>query len=121
MLWQEHDGFVKELKKICGKYPQVKDGIARVKKLLAVQFDPTKPDAVIAPGKIHRVRGDITWEVWKVEVLLPKSGLRPNQWPRMWFAVSGETITLLAVVTHMDNYDNNDIDRLALARLSDIL
>jgi hypothetical protein len=121
MLWQEHDSFVKELKKICGKYPQVSDGVARVKRLLSVQFDPLRPEEIIAPGKIHRVRGDTTWELWKVEVLVPKSGLKPNQWPRMWFAVSGETITFLAIVTHMTNYDNNDIDKLAIKRLSDIL
>jgi hypothetical protein len=121
MLWQQHNSFAKELKKICGKYPQAQDGVARIKKLLAAQFDPLQPQDVIAPGKIHRVRGDATWELWKVEVLLPKSGLRPNQWPRMWFVVSGESITLLAIVTHMDNYDNNEIDRLALGRLSDIM
>jgi hypothetical protein len=121
MLWQQHDGFVKELKKICGKYPQVDDGVAKVKKLLAVQFDPLQPKEVIAPGKIHRVHGNNIWELWKVEVLLPKSGLKPSQWPRMWFCVSGETITLLAIATHIDNYDNNEMDRKAISCLSDIL
>ena len=121
MLWQEHDSFAKELKKICGKYPQVKDGVARVKKLLAVQFNPLRPEEVIAPGKIHRVHSNNIWELWKVEVLVPKSGLKSNQWPRMWFSVSGETITLLAIATHMNNYDNNEVDRLAVKRLSDII
>lgn len=121
MLWQEHDSFVKELKKICSKYPQASDGIAKVKKLLSVQFHPLRPEVVIAPGKIHRVHADTTWELWKVDVLMPKSGLRTSQWPRMWFSVSGETITLLAIVTHMSNYDNNEIDRLAMKRLSDIM
>ncbi len=121
MLWQQHDEFVAELKKICKKYPQVDDGVERIKRLLAAQFDPQSPEAVIAPGKIHRVRADTTWMLWKVEVLVPKSGLRPNQWPRMWFGVSGETITLLAIATHMQNYDNNAIDIQALKRLTDIL
>lgn len=121
MLWQEHNSFSKELKKICGKYPQVYEGVAKVKKLLSVQFDPLQPSEIIAPGKIHRVRADTIWELWKVEVLVPNSGLRPNQWPRMWFSVSGETITLLAIATHISNYDNNDIDRLATERLSEII
>ena len=121
MLWQEHDSFAKELKKICGKHPQVEDGVARVKKLLAVQFNPLRPEEVIAPGKIHRVHGNNIWELWKVEVLVPKSGLKPNQWPRMWFSVSGETITFLAIATHIRNYDNNEVDRLAIKRLSDII
>lgn len=121
MLWQEHNSFAKELKRICGKYPQVKDGIAMVKKLLSVQFNPLQPEEVIAPGKIHRVHGNNIWELWKVEVLVPKSGLRPNQWPRMWFSVSGETITFLVIAIHTSNYDNNEMDRLAIKRLSDIL
>jgi hypothetical protein len=120
MLWQQHDEFISELKKICKKYRQVDDGVGRIKKLLAVQFHPQSPQEIIAPGKIHRVRADTTWEIWKVEVLVPKSGLKPNQWPRMWFGVSGETITLLAIVTHMQNYDNNTIDALALKRMTDV-
>lgn len=121
MLWQAHGSFVKELKKICGKYPQVEAGVSSIKKLLAFQFDPLKPEEVIAPGKIHRVRSNMTWELWKVEVLVPKSGLKPNQWPRMWFVVSGETITLLTIVMHVNNYDNNEVDRIAASRLSDVM
>jgi hypothetical protein len=120
MLWQQHDNFTVELKKICKKYPQVDDGIDRVKRLLTTQFDPQSPEEVIAPGKIHRVRSDTIWTLWKVEVVVPKSGLKPSQWPRMWFAVSGGAITLLCIATHMENYDNNTIDRLALKRITDI-
>lgn len=120
MLWQEHNSFSKELKKICGKYPQTLDGIKKVKKLLSVQFNPLQPTEIIAPGKIHHVSGNATWDLWKVEVLVPNSGLRPSQWPRMWFSVSGETITLLAIVTHINNYETNDIDRLAICRLSEV-
>ena len=120
MLWQQHDDFTVELKKICKKYSQVDDGIERVKRLLSTQFDPQNPAEVIAPGKIHRVSSDTVWTLWKVEVVVPKSGLKPNQWPRMWFVVSGEVITLLCIATHMENYDNNTMDRLALKRITDV-
>jgi hypothetical protein len=120
MLWQQHDEFIVELKKVCKKYPQVDDGIERIKLLLAKQFNSQLPEEVIAPGKIHRVRADTIWTIWKVEVLVPKSGLKPKQWPRMWFGVSGEAITLLVIATHMQNYDNNAMDALALRRMTDI-
>lgn len=121
MLWQYHPDFNSEFAKVCKKYPQISQGVDSIKLLLARQFDPMSPSIVIAPGKIHRVRADATWELWKVEVVVPKSGLRPNQWPRMWFSVSGDTITLLAIATHMQNYDNNTVDALALKRLADVL
>lgn len=121
MLWQRHDEYIRELKKICKKYPQADDGIERIQRLLAMQFDPKSPEVVIAPGKIHRIHADVNWELWKVEVLVPKSALKPNQWPRLWFGVSGETITFLCIASHIQNYDTNEKDRHALSRMSDIL
>jgi hypothetical protein len=59
------------------------------------------------------------WTLWKVELVLPKSGLRPNQFPRMWFAVKGAEIALLVIASHMDNYRDNDMDELALSRVND--
>lgn len=119
MNFLEHDQFSKEIKKLAGKYRQVNDGLAAVKLLLERQFDPSNPEEIIAPGKIHRVYQDATWSLWKVEVILPHSGLKPNQWPRMWFAVSGDKIVFLCIATHMQNYGNNSVDDIAVDRASD--
>ena len=120
MYWQSHDSFDTELKKLGKKYRQLDDGLKKVKRLLERQFDPNNPQSIIGPGKLHRVTADRTWELWKVEVALIGSGLRPNQWPRMWFAVSGDTFTLLTVAVHQDNYDDGAQDRLAINRYTDI-
>ena len=120
MLWQTHDSFDKELKKFAKSHPEIKKGLDSSKKLLATQFHPTDPRAVIGPSKIHRVTSNQTWGIWKLEVVLIKSGLRPNQWPRMWFAVSGDTITFLLLNSHTTNYDNNECDRNAIERYTEI-
>lgn len=120
MYWQSHDGFDKEYKKLLKKYRQLDDGLKKVKKLLERQFDPVERQSIIGPGKIHRVTANQTWELWKVEVALIGSGLKPSQWPRMWFAVSGDTFTLLTISVHQDNYDDSAQDRLALERYTDI-
>ncbi|MES2971953.1 MAG: hypothetical protein V4702_06560 [Patescibacteria group bacterium] len=123
MQFHEHDNYQKELRAVGKKQKQletsINDGLVKVKKLLALQFDPTDPQISIPPGKLHRVSGFETWELWKVEVVLLKTTLRPNQWPRMWFAVSGDKVVMLCLALHSQNYDNNEIDRIAIDRASD--
>lgn len=118
MLWLEHDAFSREFKKFSKKFSGAQKGQDALKKLLAIQFDPANPKEIIPPGKIHRVHQNAIWELWKVEAIV--AGLRPNQWPRIWLVVSGESVTFLVIGTHVDNYDNNEMDQLALKRISEL-
>ncbi len=118
MFWQTHDSFDADVKKLGKKYPQISLSIEKTKRLLSVQFSPTSPQAIIGPGKIHRVTANQTWEMWKVEVVVEH--LRPSQWPRFWFVVSGDTITFLVANTHVNNHDDNECNRLAMSRYSEI-
>lgn len=118
MNWQQHNAFQTEFKKLSRKQRDLEKSFSALKKLLAVQF-ATQPSQVIAPGKIHRIYSDDTgWELWKVEMFI--KDLRPNQWPRVWFSVSGATITFLAIASHTSNYNNNTMDQLALSRHDDV-
>lgn len=117
MQWLKHEGFDGDFKKLSKKYPAAHDGLHKVKKLLSVQFDPIDPKEIIASGKIHRRHQNAIWEMWKVEMIVV--GLRPNQWPRAWFVVSGDTVIFLTIATHMQNYDDNSMDKIALRRVSD--
>ncbi|PIZ61915.1 hypothetical protein COY17_03395 [Candidatus Saccharibacteria bacterium CG_4_10_14_0_2_um_filter_52_9] len=123
MQFHEHDSYQKELSSVCKKQKQltvaITDGLAKVKKLLKIHFDPLDPQVAIPPGKLHRVSGFEIWELWKVEVVLTGTALRPNQWPRMWFAVSGDQIVLLCIYSHAQDYDNNSVDATAIDRASD--
>ena len=58
--------------------------------------------------------------MWKIELVIPKSGLRPNQYPRMWFAVKGFNIVFLCIATHIDNYNDKEMNKIALSRVTDI-
>lgn len=118
MLWQWHDAFDKDIKKLLKEYRDFSNSLVKAQRLLGVQFHPTNPQSIIGPGKLHRVTQNQTWAIWKLEVAV--KGLRPNQWPRVWFAVSGDTVTFLVAQTHMNNYDNNECDRLAAERFSEI-
>lgn len=91
------------------------------KKLCDRQFHPENPQQCIAPAKLHRVTQNALWTIWKTEIVLVKSGLRPNQFPRLWFAVQGAKIVFLCVNTHTENYDDGAMDGLAVERVTEIL
>ena len=114
-----HTAFDKEAAKLKRRFVNIEEGINAFKRLCEKQFHPLSPQQVLSPGKIHRVSQTAVWTLWKVELVLPKSGLRPNQFPRMWFAVKGAEIALLVIASHMDNYRDNDMDDLALSRVND--
>lgn len=115
-----HKNLNKEIAAIERRFRTIRDGFSSFEKLCEVQFHPMNPRQVIAPAKLHRITQNDIWTLWKIELVVPNSGLRPNQWPRMWFAVKGAIIAFLCVSSHIDNYDDVEMDQLALSRVSDI-
>lgn len=97
----------------------IRESLTGFQKLCEVHFHPTNPQSRINPGKLHRVTQNDVWTMWKTELVIIKSGLRPSQYPRVWFAVSGETLYFLCLSDHVDNYNDGDMDRLALSRITD--
>lgn len=110
----------KEIVALTRRFRGLKEGLKSFQRLCEVQFHPTNPQGVIAPAKLHRITQNDIWSLWKIELVVPKSGLRPNQFPRLWFCVQGSKIGLLCIATHIDNYKDNDINNIALERLTDI-
>ena len=115
-----HPKFEKEIVALERRFKHTKEGLESFERLCEVQFHPTNPRRIIAPAKLHRISQNDIWSLWKIEVAIPKSNLRPNQFPRMWFGVQGAKIGFLCISTHMDNYNNKKMERLAMDRLTDI-
>jgi len=114
-----HDNIQKEIFKLERKFPAVRQGFSAFERLCEIQFHPTAPRQIITPAKLHRLAQNSIWSLWKAELVIPKSGLRPNQWPRLWFAVKGSIIVFLCIASHTDNYDDEEIKNTALSRTSD--
>ncbi|MEK7541298.1 MAG: hypothetical protein AAB533_00400 [Patescibacteria group bacterium] len=115
-----HDALQKEIAALERRFRRMRDGLAAFERLCEVQFHPTDPKQIIAPAKLHRITQNDVWTLWKIELVIPDSGLRPNQYPRMWFAVKGAIIAFLCVATHSDNYDDAEMNRTAFSRVSDL-
>ena len=114
-----HDGIQKEIAATERRFRTIRGGLSAFERLCEVQFNPTSPRQVIAPAKLHRITQNEIWTLWKIELVVPNSGLRPNQWPRMWFVVKGAIIAFLCISSHIDNYNDEDMNRLALSRVTD--
>ncbi len=113
------DGIQTEIAALGRRFRTLEYGLKSIERLCEVQFHPTNPRHVIAPAKLHRITQNEIWTLWKIEVAVPNSRLRPNQWPRMWFAVKGAIIVFLCISSHIDNYSDPEMDQLALSRVSD--
>jgi len=115
-----HPKFEKEIVALKRRFHGLKEGLEVFQRLCEVQFHPISPQRIIPPAKLHRITQNDIWGLWKVELVLPKSGLRPNQFPRLWFCVQGAKIGFLCIATHTDNYSDNNMNRIAIERLTDI-
>ena len=115
-----HDGIQKEIVVQERRFRRIRDGFGAFERLCEVQFHPTNPRQIIAPAKLHRITQNDIWTMWKVELIIPDSGLRPNQYPRVWFAVKGAIVAFLCISSHVDNYKDDEMNRLALSRITDL-
>lgn len=114
----EHPSFSKEKLKLNKKVRNLEKGLNSFYRLCEVQFHPLAPKQVISPAKLHRVTQNDRWTIWKVELVVP--GLRPNQFPRVWFAVQGASVAFVCLATHIANYSDNEMNKIAVERVSDI-
>jgi hypothetical protein len=117
--WLEHNSFTSEFKTLAKKHRTLEADYPMAKKLLEAQFDPAEKSNPIDPGKIHRLSklGEERY-LWKFEVFV--RGLKPGQWPRMWFAVVDDIIMPLVLLSHSQKYDNNATDNLAFKRYQEL-
>lgn len=116
-----HDGIKKEIVALERRFRTIQKAFSSFERLCEVQFNPLNPKQVISPAKLHRINQNDIWTLWKVELVVPDCGLRPNQYPRMWFVVKGATIIFLCISTHMDNYNDKEVTDLALSRITDFI
>lgn len=116
-----HDGFEKEIAALEKRRLRfIRKSLEGFQQLCEFHFHPTAPEPRIAPGKLHHITQNNTWSMWKTELPIIGSGLRPNQYPRIWFAQSGEIIAFLCVASHIDNYNDEEMNQIALSRVGDI-
>ncbi len=106
-----HPHFEKEAASLKRRFHFFDSGIESFKRICEVHFDPVNPKQVVAPAKLHRIKCFESFTIWKIELAV--KNLRPNQFPRVWFAVRGATIAFLCVATHIDNHDDNTMNREA--------
>lgn len=91
--------------------------------LLSDLFCPDTQEEPVKPGRfLHRITGNDAYEVWKFNVAVQGSRLKPGQWPRLWFGVmlQAKLIVPLVMARHKD-YGSGDAEQEneALALMAD--
>ncbi|HAI74510.1 MAG TPA: hypothetical protein DCS28_00540 [Candidatus Moranbacteria bacterium] len=112
-----HPSFEKEAAKLKRRF-YLDKALESFKMLCEFQFHPLNPQQRIASVKLHRVTQNDLWSIWKIELAVPN--LRPNQFPRVWFAVKGSNIAFLCIASYIDNYSDNQMNQEAVGRVEDI-
>lgn len=100
----------KAVKTVRKDYRGFDKDIERAIRLLGDTFCPTTSASPLKFGNmLHRVTIADSYEVWKLNVSVAGSKLRPSQWPRLWFGVVREAgvIVPLVVARHKD-YDMDE-------------
>lgn len=103
--------FDKLLKKYAKKHKSFIDDFSKTQKLLLMRFDG-EMENIISADKLHRIKAsnDYNLELWKIEAM--QRGLRPSQWPRVWFGIGNGKLIFLPIHSHTENYnDNKESDR----------
>lgn len=110
--------FDKEWKKFCNKNGGNK-ALDELKRLLKKQFDNSLPN-VIGPKSIWSVpyTGDIN--MWKVICAI--KGLKKRQSPKIYFLKHHKNIiTFLCFGSHIQNYKNGELRKIAITRAKEII
>lgn len=120
MIFRCHAAFEKEIAALEKRRLRcLRESLEGFQQLCEFHFHTITPQPRIAPGKLHRVMQNNVWAMWKTELPVIGSGLRPNQYPRIWFAQDGKMIAFLFIAGHTDNYDDEAMNQLALSRVAD--
>jgi hypothetical protein len=115
-----HGGFEKEAKKFASKHPGFDSAMGQLERLLAQQFHPTAPRTLITPKNLHCIRKEAECELWKMSCVATP-GLRRAQMPRIYFYVRLKEIWFLCLGTHIENYDDDQLQRTAFTRMAELL
>jgi len=113
-----HPSFEKETAKLKRRFSFLDKALEAFKMLCEFQFHPLNPQQRISSAKLHRITQNDLWSIWKIELSVPN--VRPNQSPRVWFAVKGSNIAFLCIASHVDNYNDNHMNQAAIERVTDI-
>lgn len=115
-----HPGFDAEGARFRKKHRTFDADLRRLKALLGAHFG-RPPRHCIGPNSLYAVQkwADDGWELWKVHCVVV--GLSSGQRPRIYFAKFSDSIALLCMDSHIEDYDDAELRARALKRLEELL
>jgi len=115
----EHPSFSKEIKKFSKKHPATIDFFQKAKKLLSLQFNPTKPQSVISTEALKRMN-KIGPNIHVFKLKMAVGGLRFGQRPRVGFWLQRPScIIFLVFQSYNARYSGRKFRKIIKMRIRD--
>ena len=111
----------KDYKQICKKHRSFPKDYEQALRVVTAYLK--NPSLVDEPRGLHRLTANEDYTLWKLGGVMIK-GLRPGQWPRLWFAVIEDPCPCLVPLElrmHGDGYQDNQVEASALALIEENL
>ena len=122
MKFHHHPKFLDELDKFIGKScsgnASVELTLKYIEKLIEGHLNGPSS---ISPKLIGRAQGFGGHYVYWFKIIIPNGGLRKNQNPKSYFFFGENVISFLCIGSHLHNYKEPKLSRIARTRLNDII
>lgn len=121
--YYHHPSFVKELEDFiaahCNSTSSATQTISDTQRLLKIHFQGTYGPQV-SKKHLGQAEGFGAYNVYWLHLQIPNSGLSRTQQPKAYF-YRGEKLSFLCLGSHVDNYKDDKLRKLAKQRLNEIL
>ena len=122
MKFHHHPKFLDELDKFIGKScsgnASVELTLKYIEKLIeGYLVDPSS----ISPKLIGRAQGFGGHYVYWFKIMIPNGGLRKTQNPKSYFYHNDDLMSFLCLDSHIQNYKDSKLRKVAQNRLDDII
>lgn len=117
-----HSSFLGELEEFVGKHgdasSSTNEAIQNLQRLLHKHFNVT---LMFSSKHIGRAQGFDGYEVYWLHSVIPNCDLSRTQFPKIYFLKQESHICFLCLDSHLQNYKDAKLRRVAIDRLNEVL
>lgn len=123
LIYQHHPQFIAELEKFISKHcsgtTDSSQTIKHIENLLNTHFCKKSP--MFTPKHLGLAPGFDGYPVYFLHMMIPNSGLSRTQQPKAYFFYNQSQLSFLCLGSHVDNYKDSKLRKVALERLTEML
>ncbi len=120
--YQHHPSFINELDNFirshCDSTSSTDETMQNIERLLNTHF--FSPSKQFTPKHFGKAQGFGAYEMYWMHLIIPHARLKRTQLPKV-YVYRGKVMSFLCLDTHLTNYSDSKLRKLAMLRLSEVL